>query len=194
MKSSRSRLHVWKDHYARKAKDEQFPARSVYKLQEIQRKYNLIKKGDLVLDLGCFPGSWLLYAAQLVGETGRVTGLDLKAVTIKLPENVRVITGNVFDFIKTNPFNNHLENRFHVVLSDMAPSTTGSKTVDSARSFALCQAAFSIAKKNLVSGGTFVCKIFQGEDFPAFIQEIGTKPKSSRKASKEIYIIGMEKK
>jgi len=193
---------VWKDHYARKAKDEQFPARSVYKLQEIQRKYNLIKKGDLVLDLGCFPGSWLLYAAQLVGETGRVTGLDLKAVTIKLPENVRVITGNVFDFIKTNPFNNHLENRFHVVLSDMAPSTTGSKTVDSARSFALCQAAFSIAKKNLVSGGTFVCKIFQGEDFPAFIQEIGTcfqqqkifKPKSSRKASKEIYIIGMEKK
>jgi 23S rRNA (uridine2552-2'-O)-methyltransferase len=167
MKSSRTKSSVWEDYYARRAKNEQFPARSVYKLKEIQRKYNLIKKGYSVLDLGCSPGSWLLYAAELVGETGRVRGLDLKAITIKLPEHVHVITG-----------------------------------VDSARSFALCQAALSVAKINLVTGGSFVCKIFQGEDFQTFVQDVGNcfqqrkvlKPKSSRKASKEIYIIGMNKK
>lgn len=202
MKPSSNKHNKWDDHYARKAKHEQFPARSVYKLQEIQKKYNLIKKGYSVLDLGCFPGSWLLYAAQLVGETGWVTGLDLKTITIKLPEHVHVITGDVFDFLEINPIKDKIGKQFHVVLSDMAPATTSSKTVDSARSFILCQTALSVAKKNLIAGGSFVCKIFQGEDFQAFISEVRTcfqqqkifKPKSSRKTSKEIYIIGMGKK
>jgi len=202
MKSSRSKPNVWQDHYTRKAKNEQFPARSVYKLQEIQKKYTLIKKGYSVLDLGCSPGSWLLYAAQLVGKTGRVTGLDLKALTIKLPDQVYVVAGDIFNILKTDQLKDTLWNGFDVVLSDMAPSTTGNKTVDSTRSFELCQAALSLAKEKLITGGSFVCKIFQGEDFQAFALEVRAcfqqqkifKPKSSRKASREIYIIGLGKK
>ena len=91
MKSSKRKPKSWDDHYARKAKNERWPARSVYKLQEIQHKYQLIKKGYSVLDLGCSPGSWLLYTAELVGETGMVIGLDLKTITIRLPDQVRIM-------------------------------------------------------------------------------------------------------
>ena len=74
MKRSNPKAKQWQDHYTRRAKKENFPARSVYKLEEIQQKYHLIKTGDAVLDLGCAPGSWLLYAARLAGERGRVWG------------------------------------------------------------------------------------------------------------------------
>jgi 23S rRNA (uridine2552-2'-O)-methyltransferase len=95
-----------------------------------------------------------------------------------------------------------LETDFNVVISDMAPSTTGNKFVDSTRSFDLCRTALYTAQKTLTTGGSFVCKIFQGEDFKAFIDAVRSvfkkykifKPKSSRKASKEIYIIGFDKK
>ena len=83
------------DHYAQKAKKENFPARSVYKLKEIQQKFQVIKKGDAVLDLGCAPGSWAKYAASLVGPEGRVIGMDLKKVSGKFPENTRMLVGDV---------------------------------------------------------------------------------------------------
>ena len=85
----------WEDHYTRQAKKARFPARSVYKLQEIQRRYRVIGKGDRVLDLGCSPGSWLMYAAKLVGSGGQVVGVDLKPVKSTLPSNVRVLTGGL---------------------------------------------------------------------------------------------------
>ena len=193
----------WQDHYTRKAKKDKFPARSVYKLQEIQRKYRIIKSGDKVLDLGCSPGSWLLYAADLVGKTGQVSGIDLKPITIPIPAHVKVYTGDIADFISDDSAAaGAIGKDYQVILSDMAPSTTGNKHVDSARSFDLCQAALSIAQNRLVPGGSFVCKIFQGEDFKNFAEEVRGrfntrkifKPQSSRKASKEIYIIGMGKK
>jgi len=87
--SSSKKHNRWQDHYSRQAKKERFPARSVYKLKEMQEKYHLIKKGDNVLDLGCYPGSWLLYAADLTGDRGRVVGIDLEPVTLKLPSHVR---------------------------------------------------------------------------------------------------------
>ncbi|MDM8522826.1 RlmE family RNA methyltransferase [Desulfococcaceae bacterium HSG8] len=188
----------WKDHYTRKAQKEKFPARSVYKLQEIQKKNNLIKKRNKVLDLGCSPGSWLLYAAELVGNKGAVVGVDLKPVSIELPAHVRVCAGDVF----SDELVQSLGKGFHVVISDMAPATTGNKHADAARSFELCQAALSIAKEVLIPGGSFVCKIFQGEDFKTFSDSVRAlfkkhkifKPQSSRKASKEIYIIGIGKK
>ena len=184
----------WNDHYSRRAKKELFPARSVYKLQEIQKKYNLIKKGDRVLDLGCSPGSWLLYAAKLAGNRGSVAGIDLKPVTIKVPPNVAIYTGDIFSF---DSLSEATGKKFNVVISDLAPSTTGIKNVDSARSFNLCRAALEIAQKILLPGGSFACKIFQGEDFKQFSDSVKEsfakctifKPKSSRKASKEIYII-----
>ena len=200
MKRSAKRANLWEDHYSRQAKKERFPARSVYKLQEIQKKYNLIKKGDTVLDLGCAPGSWLLYAAGLTGSTGRVIGIDQVPVSIDVPSYVTLYTGDILlmeeDFIKS------LGIGVNVVLSDMAPSTTGNKLVDNTRSFNLCCRALSISQMMLTTGGFFVCKIFQGEDFSAFIDSVRSvfknhkifKPKSSRKASKEIYVIGFGKK
>ena len=191
--------NTWEDHYARRAKKERFPARSVFKLKEIQQKHRLIKKGHKVLDLGCAPGSWLLYAAELTGPDGRVVGVDLKPVTVSLPAHVRVFTADIL-----NPDERLLADTgtgFNVVLSDMAPATTGSRITDAARSEALCRAALEIARKRLISGGSFVCKIFQGEDFKIFIDAVDKifvrykiyKPASSRKASREIYVIAIEK-
>lgn len=190
----------WKDHYSRRAKKERFPARSVYKLREIQNKYKLIKKGDTVLDLGCSPGSWLVYAARLTDRTGRVVGIDLKPISVAVPSHVRTFTGDVLSM--DDALRDSIGKDFDVVLSDMAPATTGIKRVDTARSFHLCQKALSIALDALKPGGSFVCKIFQGEDFRQFVDSVKTsfkthkifKPQSSRKASKEIYIIGLGKK
>ena len=201
MKHKIANKKIRKDHYSEKAKKEHFPARSVYKLQEIQKKYNLVKKGDKVLDLGCNPGSWLLFAANSAGNQGLVVGIDLKPLSIKLPSNARCYTGDILDF--NNELSSLLKNnRFNVVLSDMAPSTTGNKTVDNARSFDLCMAALSVANEFLAVGGSFVCKIFQGEDFTKFTDAVKIKfskhkifkPQSSRKGSREIFIIGFGKK
>jgi 23S rRNA (uridine2552-2'-O)-methyltransferase len=200
MKRTGRNQSQWQDHYTRQAKKERFPARSVFKLQEIQKKYNIIKKGNNVLDLGCAPGSWLLYSADLTGSTGRVVGIDLVPITVKIPPHVRVYTGDIL--LMDDDFFKSLGTDFNVVVSDMAPSTTGNKFVDSTRSFNLCLSALSIAQMTLSTCGSFVCKIFQGEDFKTFIDSVRSvfknhkifKPKSSRKASKEIYIIGFGKK
>ncbi len=200
MKRSKTKANRWEDHYSRRARKERFPARSVYKLKEIQAKFGLIKKGDKVLDLGCSPGSWLLYAAELTGRDGAVVGVDLKPVSAQLPPHVRVYSGDLLT-LDENPLA-ALETHFNVILSDMAPATTGIRTADSARSYDLCRAALTIAQSRLVSGGAFVCKIFQGEDFKIFIDAAKKiflklkifKPQSSRKASKEIYIIAMGKR
>ena len=189
----------WKDHYSTLAKKENFPARSVYKLKEIQQKYNLIKKGDRVLDLGCSPGSWLIYAAELTGKKGRVIGVDLKPLSVKIPSSAKVFTADILSI--NDEFYELTGKNFNVILSDMAPATTGNKSVDAARSFNLCEAALYIAQKILMPGGSFVCKIFQGEDFNKFSDLVKAgfkksrifKPQSSRKASKEIYIIGLDK-
>ena len=200
MKKAGAKHNRWQDNYARRAKKEKFPARSVYKLQEMQQKYNLIKKGDKVLDLGCAPGSWLLYAANLTGNKGQVVGIDLKEVSERVPSHVGIYQGDILSM--DDELFKLTGKDFNVVLSDMAPATTGSRHVDSARSFNLCQAALSIAQETLVSGGSFICKIFQGEDFKKFSDSVKQrfhrhkifKPQSSRKASKEIYIIGFGKK
>jgi 23S rRNA (uridine2552-2'-O)-methyltransferase len=194
MKPKTGRQNPWQDHYSRQAKKDRYPARSVYKLEEIQQKQRLIKKGDKILDLGCSPGSWLLYAAKLIGDKGRVVGIDLKPVKIQAASNIEIMTGDVFAVDAGS-----LGSDFNVVLSDMAPATTGHKAVDAARSAGLCEAALAIAKNVLLPGGSFVCKIFQGPDFNKFIDSVRAsfdkqkifKPRSSRKASKEIFVIGL---
>jgi 23S rRNA (uridine2552-2'-O)-methyltransferase len=200
MKQGKTKGNRWEDHYSRRAQKERFPARSVYKLKEIQLKYGLIQKGDKVLDLGCAPGSWLLYAAELTGCNGAVVGIDMKPVTVPLPPHVKVYSGDLLA-LNENPLD-AFKTRFNVILSDMAPATTGNRTTDSARSYELCRAALTIAQNRLVSGGAFVCKIFQGEAFQIFVDAVKKnflkfklfKPQSSRKASREIYIIARGKR
>lgn len=195
----RAKKNRWQDHYARKAKKENYAARSVYKLAEIQKKHRVIKRGDWVLDLGCAPGSWLQFAAEQAGPRGTVIGVDLKPVAIQLPGNVQVLTGDIHDLHADQPA--PLKGGFSVVLSDMAPATTGSKHADAVRSFVLCETALEVAAALLRPGGHFVCKIFQGEDFKSFCDKVKGafermhifRPQSSRKGSKEIFIIGLNK-
>lgn len=197
MKRKAKKHKPWEDHYSRRAKKERFPARSVYKIKEIQQKFRLINKGDRVLDLGCAPGSWSIYAAGQAGEGGRVVGIDLKPVTVNVPANVSIYTGDIQAMDAS--LEESIGGNYAVVLSDMAPATTGNKNVDAARSMGLCESALWIAQKVLKPGGAFVCKIFQGPDFQTFMESVrGSfdkckifKPQSSRKASKEIFIIGL---
>ena len=200
MKRSSPKRNRWADHYTRQAKKENFAARSVYKLQEIQKKHHILSKDARVLDLGCAPGSWLQFASKWVGPDGRLVGIDLKPVTVSLPDNATVITDDVAEL------ESHLArlgiDRFDVVLSDMAPATTGNRHVDEARSVGLCEAALAIADKVLATGGNFVCKIFQGGDYKAFTDSVrqrfsrqtATRPQSTRKASREVFVIGLGKK
>lgn len=200
MKRFGSKKHQrWADHYSEQAKKERYPARSVYKLKQAQRKFRLIRKDDQVLDLGCSPGSWLLYAAELTGKHGKVLGIDLKPVTIKIPSQAETLKADILTIDRAWIENENLANRFNVVLSDMAPATTGNKMIDAERSYQLCQAALNIAQMVLRPDGSFICKIFQGEEFKKFSDSVRSrfknhkifKPQSSRKESKEIYIIGM---
>jgi 23S rRNA (uridine2552-2'-O)-methyltransferase len=172
----------------------------VFKLKEIQSKFKVMKKGDKVLDLGCAPGSWLLYAAQIVGANGQVIGIDLKPVKLAPPAHVNIMQADIFE--NNEPMLSEIGSNFNAVLSDMAPATTGIKDVDAARSFNLAEAAHLLAQSVLKPGGCLVCKIFQGPDFPDFQNMVKQcykrvriyKPQSTRKASKEIYIIAMGKK
>jgi len=200
MKPRYQKKNTWDDHYTNKAKKDNYPARSVYKLEEIQGKTKIIKKGQKILDLGCAPGSWLLYASKVTGNKGRVVGIDLKAVTINLPAHAQAYTGDMLSM--DSELLKKVGKDYNLVLSDMASDTTGNKNVDAARSYNLCEAALNVALDLLMPGGNFVCKIFQGGDFEEFLKLIKTmfskhkifKPQSSRKASKEIFIIGFGKK
>jgi 23S rRNA (uridine2552-2'-O)-methyltransferase len=195
-----SKQNQWADHLTQRARAENYPARSVYKLEEIQKKFKIMKPGDQVLDLGCAPGSWLLYAAKQVGSKGQVFGIDLQQIEIQLPDNVTAIKDNILTLDNEGFLNQ--DKGFHSVLSDMAPATTGRKDVDALRSFELCNMALDVARKNLAVRGNFVCKIFQGNDFKKFEKDVKSvfrecrvfKPESCRKQSKEIYIIAKGKK
>lgn len=196
----KAKSNPWQDHYTRRAQKENYPARSVYKLAEIQKKHNVIKRGNRILDLGCAPGSWLKYAAEQTGSGGTVLGVDLTPVKERMPANARSMVGDIYE-LGQNP-EEQLGDAFDVVLSDMAPATTGHKFSDGVRSFELCTAALGVADRLLRPGGHFVCKIFQSEDFKTFCDQIKLrfdrmkifKPQSSRKASPEVFVIGLGKK
>ncbi len=199
MKKRKPKRNTWQDHYSRRAQKENYAARSVYKLQELQKKFSLIRKGDRILDLGCAPGSWIKYAAELTGSRGAVVGIDIKPVTVKLPVHVSVYRGDVLALDAA--LRDKLGEPFDAIISDMAPNTTGNRDVDAARSFHLCEAALNLCHDMLALQGAFVCKIFQGELFQEFSNSVKTefkrqhlfKPKSSRKASKEIFVVGIGK-
>lgn len=188
-----------RDHYFKKAKEQNFAARSVFKLQEMDQKFKIFKTGQIVLDLGCSPGSWSQYASQKVGETGRVLGVDLSPVTVKL-SNAVFIQADLNDLNLENIFVAHgFQPPFDIVMSDMAPKTTGIRLTDQARSLHLCELALSVAQRFLKPQGTFICKMFHSEDFAKYrdllkqnFQKVDAiKPDSTRKISKEIFFVGL---
>ena len=183
------------DAFFRKARGAGFAARSVYKLAEIDRKLRLLRAGDRVLDLGCRPGSWLQYALKVVGPHGAVVGIDRDPLQQSIP-GARVLHGDIFatpDAELLGPLA-----AFDVVLSDMAPNTTGVRATDQARSAALVEEALARAERLLAPGGAFVAKIFQGPDLEAIRKRMAgrfsdvrmVKPEGSRAQSIEIYLAG----
>ena len=191
-----------RDHYYHKAKEENFAARSIYKLEEIDQKFRIIKAGMKVLDLGAAPGSWSQYLSTKVGENGRVLGIDLIEVSLTLPNAVFIHADlRALDLDKTI-LDNGFEPIFDGVFSDMAPRTTGIRVTDQVRSMELCELALNISDRFLKPGGNFVCKFFHSDDFKELQKQIGERfgrvevlrPKSTRKESKEIFLIGISKK
>ena len=192
----------WKpqDHYFRRAKKEGYSARSVYKLEEIDRRVRLFRPGQRVLDLGCNPGSWLQYCARAVGRRGLVVGVDTRTISIELPPHVHFIQADVFELLPTDLY--QISEDFDVVLSDLAPATTGMHSVDSSRSLALFQRALTLADDLLVPGAHFLGKIFQGSGFEEMVKDLKSRfdkvkvirPRATRSQSKEIYVVAMGKK
>jgi 23S rRNA (uridine2552-2'-O)-methyltransferase len=192
----RSRLD---DHYSRKARQAGYPARSVYMLEEMDKKHRLFQAGQRVLDLGCAPGGWSLYAARRVGPGGRVLGLDLKPLALKgePPPQLSVLTA---DLLAASPDLVRPAGPFDLVLSDLAPATSGRKEVDQARSLALAEAAWTWAAALLKPGGKFLYKIFQSPEAEAVLGNLKgkfkkielLKPKATRGRSREIFGIGLE--
>ena len=187
-----------KDHYYQKAKQENFLARSIYKLEEIDQKYKVLKAGMKVVDFGYYPGSWIQYTSRVIGDNGIVVGIDIQEVNKKLSgiKNVRVYQQSIFDVTDLTQLG--VEDQFDVVLSDMAPSTTGIKTVDQARSLDLVESVFGVLPRFLRPGGNFVIKVFDSQGAQDFLKAQKNlfgefhflKPKSTRSVSKEFFVIG----
>jgi 23S rRNA (uridine2552-2'-O)-methyltransferase len=187
----------WEDHYTRRARDEKWVARSVYKLEEIDKRFKLIARGHRLLDLGCYPGSWSQYGLEKVGPGGEVVGVDLR-------EPERFSAPN-FRFIKADVITLDIEwlvqeiGLRDVVISDLAPQTTGIKVTDTSRSMGLAKKAFEISLAILKEKGHFLSKLFEGEDLKAFRNEVKkrfnqmrlVRPSAVRKGSKEIYLLGL---
>lgn len=196
-----------RDHYYREAKSAGYRSRAAYKLKQLNAKFNIISRDDIVIDLGAAPGGWSQVAYELVAgihpdqETdevivkGKVIAIDLKR--IKDLEGVTFIRGDITDPLTTE---NILEisATANAVISDMSPDITGHYSVDQARSVYLAEMALALAQKVLVPGGNFVVKVFQGEDFKSLLDKIKTnfrfcktfRPKASRARSSEVYVVG----
>ncbi len=185
-----------RDHYFKKAKKEKYPARSVYKLKEADQKYRLFRRGQLVLDLGAAPGSWSKYVLERVGPKGLVVAIDLSPLKISAP-NLLFFQEDVFS-VTPQKIRERVEGQsFDAVLSDMAPKTTGDRSGDHFRSVELAQRALELAKELLKPGGVFLVKVFEGEAFPRFVEEVKReigpvkrfRPKSTRSESREIFVL-----
>lgn len=190
-----------RDYYAQKAKKDKYPARSIYKLEEVQQKYRFLKRGDSVLDIGCFPGSWSLYAAEVVGPKGVVVGVDLQQADQSPRPDSSTIHWLCQDIREPDFLSNvrRIRPTFRVVISDIAPKTTGNRWADAQQSLNLVRETLRIAEVVLLAKGHYLVKVFQGEDFPAFVQELRQrfemvkvlKPQSSRIESREVFVLGM---
>ncbi len=186
-----------RDYYFQKAKKENFAARSIFKLQEIDERFGILRGGYKVLDLGAAPGSWSQYSSRKVGPQGRVLGIDLTPIELTLPNAVFVAADMRDSNLETIFSEQGIEPPFDVVLSDMAPKTTGVRVTDQSRSFELCEIALASAERFLRDRGSFVAKLFHSDDFETFREQLRArfgrvellKPKSTRKESKEIFFI-----
>lgn len=194
MSQLRDRRHRH-DAFFRKARNEGFAARAVYKLEDIDKRVRLFHAGARVLDLGCRPGSWLQYAVKAVGPHGKVVGVDRMQLPTPVP-GAQVIVADIYTLSDEELLCGGAA--YDVVLSDMAPDTTGIRATDQARSVALVEEALKRAERLLAPLGAFVAKVFQGPDVERLRKQMGErfgdvrllKPEASRQQSTELYLVG----
>jgi 23S rRNA (uridine2552-2'-O)-methyltransferase len=187
-----------KDSLYRQAKSEGYRSRAAYKLKELDSRFGLLKRGSKVLDLGAWPGGWLQVAAERVGNSGLVVGVDLVEIEEIKHDNVRLIQGDVREEHTLERLSEAAGGRYDLVISDMAPKLTGIRAVDEIASVGLAELALFAAQRLLRPGGIFAAKVFKGNEIERFVKS--TRPmfnkfsrvklKSTRKTSNECYVIG----
>ena len=189
------------DFWSQKAFKEGYPARSVYKLQEIDQKFGFLKKGYTVLDLGSAPGSWTTWLLRNLDESGKVVSVDLNPLS-------KDVKGSNLVFLQGDLLSEEIREQitqqgpYDLVVCDAAPLTTGNRTIDTLRSKSLVEMAIWYAQTMLRTGGNFCVKIFQNGDQQKllmkmreiFTQAKGFKPEACRSESFETYLIGINKK
>ena len=185
-----------KDTFYARAKAEGYRSRAAYKLLELARRYQLLKRGDHVVDLGAWPGGWLQVAAELVGPRGIVVGVDLVAIDPIGPAQVSTLVGDASDPAVLEQLRERCRGRVDVVLSDMAPKLSGIRDRDAARAGELAETAVAIAEQLVAPGGRLLMKAFSGAESETlalarrvFATAKLTKPESSRRESAEMYLI-----
>lgn len=179
------------DFYFKKAKEENYKARSVFKLEEAQNRFKFIKSSDRVLDVGCSPGSFSQYMLNKILKSGSVVGVDILPNSFA-HQRFTFILGDIKE-MDISTFDDAL---FDVVVSDAMPNTTSDRETNHFRSISLCKAIFNLAKDVLKENGNFFIKVFDGKDLPEFKSELSEyfdsvtifKPKSSRDESREIFL------
>jgi 23S rRNA (uridine2552-2'-O)-methyltransferase len=187
------------DRFTRAAKAAGYPARSVFKLEEIQRRYHIFRQGQRVLDLGAAPGSWTLYVSKEVGPSGRVLAVDLSEIPGGVPNNVSV---RQLDVMKAGRAELGDMAPYHVVLSDMAPRTSGNKARDQALSFELCQRALTLSDELGGADSHIVLKLFMSNDFKVLETALRARyaecrtvrPEATRSQSTEVFLVGLRRR
>ena len=190
-----------KDHFYQLAQKNDLISRAYYKLEEIDKKHQIIKKSSKVLDIGCCPGGWSQYVLNKRGNQS-VVGVDILPIEKKFNDNFIFYNFDLNEFEKISEVFISKNYFFDVIISDIAPNTSGNQFLDQANSYNLSFLSFQFIKSFLKKGGFFLVKNFQGEDTEQLFKEIKfqfnkamyVKPNASDKKSKEIYILGLEKK
>lgn len=185
------------DHFTDRAKKSGYQARSVYKLEELDKRFSLISAGRRILDVGAAPGSWTQYAAKRVGAHGRLVAIDLKELpALEALERVETIVGDIYDEQTISAA--RASGPYDLIMSDAAPNTTGNRALDTARSAALVEHVLFLAESMLSPGGALVAKVFQGGDEQHLLRTVRErfaagrliKPKASRSESFETFLVG----
>jgi 23S rRNA (uridine2552-2'-O)-methyltransferase len=186
-----------RDPYYRRAKEEGYRSRAAFKLLQVNKKYNFVKKGNVVVDLGAAPGGWTQVASHIVGDKGFVLGVDHRKMQILNLKNVKTIVADIKDPKCSEIIMENLSRNPDVILSDASPNISGVWDVDHARQIELAETTIDIAKRILWRNGYFFCKVFHGYLLKDFLDKIKkqcgfvkiVKPSASRKKSSEIYIL-----
>jgi 23S rRNA (uridine2552-2'-O)-methyltransferase len=187
-----------RDPYHRQAKAAGFRSRAIYKLFQISKKFQLIQEGDVVVDLGAYPGGWMQGAQMLVGEQGFVLGIDRKSIDPFPAANVKTLIGDI-THLTGSEIRRQLPRLADIVLSDLAPNISGIWEVDHARQIDLARTALTLACALLKRNGKFVVKAFQGELFQLFLDEVKAwfqsvrvfRTAATRKRSAEVFIVAL---